>query len=100
MREGEGAAGTDIAQGCAKGEHRGISPVEFCIFLMLLGREMWLLIHQKDLGLQKGGGRARTLLSKYFKVPQGLRKAPGLSESVYQTRLILSHFIFCLALTM
>lgn len=42
----------------------------------------------ESLGLQRGGGRAGTLLSKYFKVPQGLREEAEVSESVYQTMLI------------
>lgn len=57
----EGAAGTDIAQSPAKGKRRGISLVEFCFCLMLLGSQVWLLIHQKGCWLQSGGGRAGAL---------------------------------------
>lgn len=44
---------------------------------MPLGSRERLLIHQKDWELQRGGGRAGALLSKYFKEPQGLREVPG-----------------------
>lgn len=71
-----------------------------CWVLLLLYASwswVWLLIHQKDRGPQRGGGRAGAVLSKYFKVPQGSREVPGVRETVYQTKLVSSHFIFCLA---
>lgn len=61
---------------------------------MLLGSIVWLLTHQKDWGQQIRGGIAKILVSKYFKVLQGLREMPGVSETVYQTKLISSHFTF------
>lgn len=91
----EGAAGTK-SRVLPKANTEALFPVGFCFCLIPLGNREWLLIHQKDWELQRGEGGAGALLSKYFKEPQGLREVAW-SETVYQTKLISSHFIFCSA---